>query len=112
MLARGWYLLYPHFAHHASFSTNYFERGIHSVAEGQEPSISNDLRGRPDYRFTVPLLQSNEYRHLLPQITAGLVANVPWVNLFHKRVENRAKLFMNPKMFLHEDQNQLGTLLA
>lgn len=99
MLFEGWYLLYPSFPNQISFSTNYFERGIHSVPEGRKPEIPDELK-RGDRRFTVPLWSDFGFRPSLPIPCLGLVKNIPYVNLYHRRALNRQELFLDVRPVL------------
>ncbi|PJF16926.1 hypothetical protein PSACC_03264 [Paramicrosporidium saccamoebae] len=100
MLFRGWYLMYPSFLGQTSFSTNYFERGIHSVAEGQKAPVPNEIRKHGDRRFTVPLYQDFSFRASLPTPSAGSIRQIPYVSLYHKRVMSRRELVVNVQPFL------------
>lgn len=92
MLLHGWYLLYPNFDHCASFSTNYFEWGIHSQPDDAVELKYPDSLKKRDWRFTVPLL------HTLPIMTASNLdpdglESVPCVDLYHQRVPGTASFF-------------------
>lgn len=102
MLFRGWYLLYPSFHSQASFSTNYFEKGIHSVAEGKPAPVPNEIRKFGDRRFTVPLIQDFGFRASLPIPSVGVIKRIPYVNLYHRRVLSRRELVLDVKPFLEK----------
>lgn len=88
MLEQSWYLLYPNSGHdHASFSTNYFEKGVHSVPEGMVPDYTDSLK-LFDRRFTVPLIANATVAdRVLSGCASGLGA-VKVVALYHKRVKS------------------------
>lgn len=102
MLFRGWYLMYPSFPAQVSFSTNYFERGIHSVAEGLPAPVPNEIRKQGDRRFTVPLMTDFSFRASLPIPSIGFISNIPYVNLYHQKVPHRNALFLDVDQFLLE----------
>lgn len=100
MLMKGWYLVYPNFPSSASFSTNYFELGVHSVPEGKEPVFSNQIRLKGDRRFTVPLIKDASWRKRLEPISSRMISQIPWVNLQHRRVNSRQDLFVPKTVFM------------
>lgn len=102
MLFRGWYLLYPSFHGQASFSTNYFEKGIHSVAEGKAAPVPNEIRKFGDRRFTVPLIQDFSFRASLPIPSVGIIKRIPFVTLYHRRVMSRQALVLPVQPFLEK----------
>lgn len=94
MVTHGWYLLYTNLGRGASFSTNFFEVGIHSQQWGKPFFYPDRLKNR-DWRFTVPL------RHTLPadmnsgiyrNFTRSVLDDMPWVDLYHKQVSGRSAL--------------------
>lgn len=104
MLLKGGYMLYPLHSHYHSYSTNHFEVGIHSVAEPtNEPFVPNKLRGYADKRFTIPLIMA-ERPIELPRIDRELLDKIGWINLRHKKVNNRDDLYENS--FLTREQHQ------
>lgn len=87
MALKGWYLLYPNIGpKRTSFSTNFFEVGVHNQPTGVSDFVYPDRIRRKDYRFTVPLLQR------LPRFDVQADA-VPWMSLYHKLRPSRAALF-------------------
>lgn len=85
MLAKGWYMLYPSFKDSSSFSTNYFEMGIHSQPDQENINYPDKIRRRGDRRFTVPLLEH------MPEIT--IMHPIPFVDLQHQLVETEKDLY-------------------
>lgn len=78
MLINGWYMLYPNNPNCASFSTNYFEKGVHTQPE-DSAELYPDSINAGDRRFTVPLM------HNLPK---GLprdlsISGTPFIDLYH-----------------------------
>lgn len=90
MLIKGWYLLYPNNDKGASYSTNYFEMGIHSQIEGELLHYPDELKEH-DRWFTVPLAQSP------PCNLTALVknSNIPVVNVYHQLVAGTKNLGMS-----------------
>jgi hypothetical protein len=84
----GLVLLYPSFWNESSFSTNYYEAGVHSVAEGHVINVPDYLREDLDLRFTVPLLHREDSERvwkMLPLTPEGLVnLHIPVVDLQHR----------------------------
>lgn len=96
MVLDGTFLLYPSFNNSASFSTNFFELGMHNQPEGSETLYYPDRLRTRDRRFTVPLM------HRIPEnLKSGVHGNfssldwdrIPWVNLHHRLVTGRADLY-------------------
>lgn len=96
MILDGAYLLYPSFNNSASFSTNFFELGMHNQPEGSETLYYPDRIKTRDRRFTVPLM------HRIPKhLIGGVHGNfsglewdrIPWVNLHHRLVNGRSALY-------------------
>lgn len=96
MVLDGTFLLYPSFNNSASFSTNFFELGMHNQPEGIETLYYPDRLRTRDRRFTVPLM------HRIPEnLKSGVHGNfssldwdrIPWVNLHHRLVLGRADLY-------------------
>ena len=79
MIDRNLFLLYPNFPNEESFSTNYYEEGVHSWNDGDEIVIRNILRESHDWRFTVPLVDDDECFFELP-----LLFLPEKVNAFHQ----------------------------
>lgn len=78
MLIKGWYMLYPNNPNSASYSTNYFEQGVHSQPD--YPQFYPDTIKERDQRFTVPLMQ-----YLSPNLSQNLtLREMPFVDLFHQ----------------------------
>lgn len=105
MLLNGWYLLYPNFKRSASFSTNYFEMGIHSQPEDvKELKYPDNLR-KKDWRFTVPLI------HSIPEEVYSFVNNstsvIPYVDLYHAKVAGRDSLYGSDEL-----KKEISTIIA
>lgn len=79
MLIKGWYMLYPNNPNSASYSTNYFEQGVHSQPEDSPHFYPDTIKGR-DRRFTVPLMPNLPQN--LPQNLSFI--DTPFINLFHQ----------------------------
>lgn len=96
MVLDGTYLLYPSFNNSASFSTNFFELGMHNQPEGSQTLYYPDRIRTRDRRFTVPLM------HRMPEnLKSGVRGDfsnlewdrIPWVNLHHRLVSGRSSLY-------------------
>jgi hypothetical protein len=85
MYAKGLVLIYPNFYNQTSFSTNYYEEGIHSVPEGMEPKVPDYLRENSDDRFQVPLFQKKDAAFVFSELPQTIVErdqlNVPIISL-------------------------------
>lgn len=76
------FVLYPNFPNQESFSTNYYEEGVHSFQEGHEIKVMNYLRDILDTRFTVPLIQTYFHSNKFIEITK--LEDLPAISLQHE----------------------------
>jgi hypothetical protein len=81
MYAKGYFLLYPNYENQSSFSTNYYEQGVHSVPEGFKVIVPDSLRQVPDPRFQVPLVNDVNLLQNFP-IKQD---QIPWISV-HNRI--------------------------
>lgn len=82
MLISGWYLLYPNNPDGSSYSTNYFEYGVHSQPD-MEQLVYPDRVKRYDKFFTVPLA-NNIARNI---VDVDDFDSIPKISLFHVLVK-------------------------
>lgn len=92
MYLRKHLVLYPNLHNQKSFSTNYYEEGVHSVPSGMEIQIPDKLRVPEliDTRFTVPLLGYIDQPLFRKQFGLGMDAEklmrLPVVDVLHRAV--------------------------
>ncbi|KXS13682.1 hypothetical protein M427DRAFT_146489 [Gonapodya prolifera JEL478] len=98
MFMQGMYMVYVSFPNETSFSTNHYEEGVHTVADGHEIKMSDKLRPPElvDKRFTVPLFTLEDKRTVLKDLhrlasgimdsmnTVGWRDPLPVVNILHE----------------------------
>ncbi|KAJ3248686.1 hypothetical protein HDU78_010917 [Chytriomyces hyalinus] len=105
MYLKSLLMVYPSFANEASFSTNHYEVGVHSVPEGAAVHVPDQLRPDIDARFTVPLIQRNEVTAVWKQLNEYLVLvessnqNITVVSLGHQVVAGTTELVAESKQF-------------
>ena len=104
MQVHGWYMLYPSLPGGRSFSTNFFEMGIHSQPEGEAIEYPDKLRINGDHRFTVPLVQQWPTQLNYSQA-------IPFVNLQHKLVASENDLYAE-KATLDMLKREYGTCIV
>lgn len=101
MYAKGQYLLYPNFKDQISFSTNYYEEGVHSVPEGNQVVVPDRLRVIPDARFQVPLVQEMQDFKDFPNSTR----EIQLISIYNQFARNHSELltagreWMNSKVY-------------
>jgi hypothetical protein len=89
MYAKGYFLLYPNYENQVSYSTNYYEEGVHSVPEGFAVVVPDTFRQVPDYRFQVPLVTDFDLLQTFPT----LQEEIPWISI-HNRIVNESDAVM------------------
>lgn len=100
MYAKSLVLVYPNFERQASFSTNYYEEGVHSVPEGMEVRIPDYLREDQDDRFNVPLLSKRDAQHVYS-----------FLDLYFSNDSNPKRLKKMPLISLHRQLDTLERLV-
>lgn len=79
----GLTMVYPNFWNQTSFSTNYYESGVHSVPEGMIIEIKDTLRDPLDYRFSVPLFKL-QHREFVWNFIEEHFKSLQIVDIYHK----------------------------
>ena len=90
MYAKGLFLLYPNFNNQVSFSTNYYEEGIHSVPAGSKVVVPDRLRVIPDERFQVPLFDVKDYNQIMDVFNNFPKSkdNVPLISIYNQVIQD------------------------
>jgi hypothetical protein len=91
MLEHSLFLLYPFVDNsHTSYSTNYFEKGVHSGPLNHD-QVYNDTLKKFDHRFTVPLI-TNSSLNIEVISECRSLTNPVIFNLYHQPIHNIADL--------------------
>ncbi|KAJ3236036.1 hypothetical protein HDU81_011233 [Chytriomyces hyalinus] len=113
MYLKSLLMVYPSFANEASFSTNHYEVGVHSVPEGAAVRVPDQLRTDIDARFTVPLIGRSEATAIWTQLNDCLalvessVQNIPVFSLWHQVVAGTTQLVAESKQFRDAVEQQM-----
>ena len=114
-------MIYPSLSNQRAFSTNHYEEGVHSINPDQldkigviVPDVLRADKGWQDFRFTTPLVGSQETGEIQELFKEFDNQNLPLIDCYHEVVTNgdSSILVQKGKMFVQNLRFNLSNSIA